>query len=74
MKAEQEEEVSSPLKQTCFQSRRGPGPDRARLLRVHGNSATAAHSQHPIMHMFHPRWTSGSLTQADNEEEELRLF
>lgn len=53
-----------------FQSRREPGPGRARLLRVHGNSATAAHSQHPIMHMYHHHWMSGSLTQTSNEEEE----
>lgn len=65
-----EEEAFSPLTQTCFQSRRVPGPDRARLLHVHGNSATAAHSRRPIMRTYHPRWMSGSLTQADNQEEE----
>ena len=62
--------ATSPLKQMCFQSQMGRGPDRAHLLRVHGNSAAAAHSQHPTTHMFRLRWMSRSTTQADTEEEE----
>lgn len=63
------ESVSSPLKQTCFQFRMERGPGRAHLQRVHGNSAAAAHSQHPIMHRFHHRWMSRSLTQSDKRRK-----
>lgn len=62
----------SPQRQKCFQSQMGRGPGTGHQLCDRGNSAAAARSPHPTMHMCHRHWRSGASRHKRTEIHEYK--